>query len=135
MKIDVKATNLELTPSINIYIDEKVSSLERFINVAKDFKDGESAPVEAFVEIARISKHHRHGDVYRAEINMKVKGELYRAEHSDWDIRVAIDATKDLMERQLTDGKSKKQAINKRGARLIKKLRSISPMAWLTKEK
>ncbi|MBI3671784.1 ribosome-associated translation inhibitor RaiA [Candidatus Azambacteria bacterium] len=135
MRIDIKATNLELTPSISAYINEKVGSLEKFINVSEDFKSGESAPVEAFVEIARTTKHHKHGDVYRAEINLKIKGELLRAEHSDWDMRVALDAAKDLMERQLTEGKSKKQTVDKKGARLMKRLMSISPMAWFTKEK
>lgn len=135
MRIDIKSTNLELTPSINTYINEKVGSLEKFINVSEDVKSGETAPVEAFVEVARTTKHHKHGDVLRAEINMKIKGELYRAEASDWDIRVALDTAKDIMERQLTEGKNKKQTQNKKGARLLKRLTSISPMAWFGKEK
>ncbi len=135
MKIDIKSTNLELTPAISTYINEKIGSLERFINISEDVKTGETAPVEAFVEIARTTKHHKHGDVLRAEINMKVKGELLRSEAKDRDIRVALDTAKDIMERQLTEGKSKKQTQSKKGARLLKRLTSISPMAWFGKEK
>jgi len=135
MKIDMKATNLELTPSIKTYIEEKVGGLERFINVSEEFKTGETAPVEAFVEIARTTKHHKHGDVLRAEIMIKVKGEMYRAEASDWDARVALDSAKDLMKIQLTEGKNKKQTRDKKGARLMKRLTSMSPLAWFNKEK
>ena len=135
MKIDIKATNLDLTPSIITYINEKVGSLEKFINISEDVKDGETHPVEAFVEIARTTKHHKHGDVLRAEINLKIKGELFRAEAKDWDIRVALDAAKDLMKIQLTEDKDKKQTQIKKGARRFKRLMSISPLAWFGKER
>ena len=135
MKIDIKATNLELTPSITTYINEKVGSLDKFINISDAGTDDGSAAVEAFVEVARTTKHHKHGDVLRAEINLKIKGKLYRTEARDWDIRVALDSAKDLMKMQITEGKNKKQAQRKKGARVLKRLMSISPMAWFNKEK
>ncbi len=133
MKIDIKATNLKLTPSIITYINNKIGGLEKFINV-KDSGEGTSA-VEAFVEIARTTKHHRHGDVFKAEINLKIKGEILRVDVKDWDVRVAIDQAKDLMERKLTEGKDKMQTKSKKGARILKRLMSLSPSAWFNKEK
>jgi len=134
MKIDIKSTNFELTPSITTYINEKVGSLKKFINVS-DNSDGGTAPVEAFVEVARTTNHHKNGDVYKAEINMKVKGELLRVDVSDWDVRVAIGSAKDLMERKIVEIKEEKGAKQRKGERTFKRLKSISPLAWFKKEK
>lgn len=136
MKIDIKATNMELTPSLNTYINEKVGALEKFVNVPMMHEDFQgTSPVEAFVEIAKTTKHHKHGDVFRAEINIKVLGELLRVEASEWDLRIAIDEAKNLMERQLSKFKKEKQVKFKKGAQTLKRLRSISPLAWFKKEK
>ncbi len=134
MKIDIKATNFELTPSIMTYIDEKVGSLEKFISVSIEGENG-TAPVEAFVEVARTTKHHKNGDIYKAEINMKVKGELLRVDVSEWDLRAAIDTAKDLMERKLVEEKEFKNTKKRKGERVFKRLKSISPLAWFKREK
>lgn len=86
MKINIKTKNLDLTPAINEYILEKIGSNARFL--PKYETEGETS---VSVEIARNTKHHRHGDVYYAEVNIYLPGKKLRAEHSDWDIRVAID--------------------------------------------
>lgn len=136
MKIDIKATNMELTPSLNTYINEKVGALEKFVNVPMMHEDFQgTSPVEAFVEIAKTTKHHKHGEVFRAEINIKILGELLRVEASEWDLRIAIDEARTLMERQLSKFKEGKKAEFKKGAQTLKRLRSISPLAWFRKEK
>lgn len=136
MKVDIKATNMELTPSLNTYINEKIGALERFINIPMMHEDYQgTSPVEAFVEIAKTTKHHKHGNVFKAEINIKVLGELLRTEANEWDMRIAIDEAKHLMERQLSKFKKEKQTKFKKGAQTLKRLRSISPLAWFRKEK
>ena len=136
MKVDIKATNMELTPSLNTYINEKIGALEKFINIPMMHEDYQgTSPVEAFVEIAKTTKHHKHGNVFKAEINIKVLGELLRAEANEWDMRIAIDEAKHLMERQLSKFKKEKQAKFKKGAQTLKRLRSISPLAWFKKER
>ncbi|MEK9154697.1 MAG: ribosome-associated translation inhibitor RaiA [Patescibacteria group bacterium] len=86
MKIIIKSAKLDLTPAISEYIEEKIGSLKRFLG--KFEKEGE---VRAEVEIARTTRHHRQGDVFYAEANIYLPKKKIRAEHSDWDIRVAID--------------------------------------------
>jgi len=134
MRIDIKATNFELTPSLRTYIEEKISSLDKFINVKDNTGEGETSPVEAFVEIAKTTQHHRHGEVFKAEINMKLQGELIRVDHHDWDARVALDAAKDTMERRLTEFKSSHMKRERRSQRFLKKLRTVSPLAWFNKK-
>jgi putative sigma-54 modulation protein len=93
MKISIKATNLDLTPSIVNYIEDKISSVEKFLE-----KFESKSEIEVFVEIARTTNHHRKGDVFRAEANMELPGRVLRADHEDWDVRVAIDNVKDKLQ-------------------------------------
>lgn len=137
MKIDIKSTQLEVTPSLAQFIEEKIGSLSRFIPAQKD-GGGEirSHPtVEAFVEIARTTKHHRHGDVFRAEVNVRMGGKIFRAQKQDWDIRAAIDGVREELKMELQKEKGISESKFKHGARILKRLRSISPLAWFRKEK
>lgn len=96
MKINIKATNLDLTPAIREYIEEKIGSLDRFL---KRFEV--KSEVEVFVEIARTTKHHRHGNVLYAEATVPIGKKILRAEHFDWDIRVAIDKVRDKLQQEI----------------------------------
>lgn len=131
MKINIKSTGLDLTPSLVAYIEEKVGSLDHFIS-DKGEHDGEMRShetVEAFVEVARTTKHHRQGEVFRAEINVKVGGKLFRTEEDEWDVRLAVDAARDEMKRELVKQKELRETKVKRGARSLRKSRSLSPLA------
>ncbi|MBI2604246.1 MAG: hypothetical protein HYW56_01765, partial [Candidatus Harrisonbacteria bacterium] len=60
----------------------------------------------ARVEIARTTKHHEKGAVYRAEVNLDLSSKnLARAEHEDWDIRVAVTEVKDKLRNILSKQK------------------------------
>jgi putative sigma-54 modulation protein len=103
MKINIKATNLDLTPSIVQYIEDKASSVEKFL---KKFE--EKSEIGVFFEIARTTKHHRKGEVFRAEANMELPGKVLRADHEDWNVRVAIDKVKDKLQAEIKKYKSVK---------------------------
>lgn len=138
MKIDIKTTNLTLTDSISQFVEEKIGSLEKFI--PEPLREGESAdgrhmPVEAYVEIARTTNHHRQGEVYRAEVNLRIAGNVLRAEKEEWDIRVAVDAVREELRAMLEKQKGVYDAKVKKGARTLKRLTSISPLAWFRKER
>lgn len=137
MKINIKGVNLELTPAINTYIEDRINGLEKFISGddLKQWDEKNQAAVEADVEIARTTNHHRQGDVYRAEVNIKVPGRIIRAEAEEWDMRVAIDRVKDQLQIELKKYKNKQETGYRDGSRLLKGLMSISPLAWFKKEK
>lgn len=137
MKINIKGVNLELTPAINTYIEDRINGLEKFISGddLKQWDEKNQAAVEADVEIARTTNHHRQGDVYRAEVNIKVPGRIIRAEAEEWDMRVAIDKVKDQLQIELKKYKNKQETGYRDGSRLLKGLMSISPLAWFKKEK
>lgn len=109
MLIDIKAIDLELTPAIREYIETKIGSLSRFL---KRFEA--ESEVKIFVEIARTTKHHKSGNVFCADANFSIGKKLLRAEHSDWDIRVAIDKVKDKLQQEIKKYKEIKMTDYKR---------------------
>ena len=96
MKLDIKATNLDLTPAIREYVEIKIGSLGRFL---KRFELENE--IKVFVEIARTTRHHRSGNVFCAEASFSIGKKLLRAEYSDWDIRLAINKVKDKLQREI----------------------------------
>ncbi len=102
MRIDIKAANLELTPAIREYVETKIGSLSRFL---KRFE--EENEVKVFVEIARTTRHHKSGDVFCAEASFNLGKRLLMAEHTDWDIRIAIDKVKDRLQQEIKKYKEK----------------------------
>ncbi len=101
MKITIKATNLDLTPAIKEYVDEKVGTLAKFV---KRY-EAEGGELTAVVEIARTTHHHHKGDVFMGEINLSLPGVLLRAVDEDSDVRVAINKARNKMKSELNKQK------------------------------
>jgi len=108
MKIIVQATNFKLVEALSDFIDGKMGDLERSLGRA----DSES--VEARVEVGKPSGHHKKGDVFYAEVNLKMPGRLLRATSESWDLRIAITEVKDELQRQIRKYKEKMVAKTRR---------------------
>ncbi len=87
---------MDLTPSIKEYIEIKIGSLNHFL---KRFENQGEIKIE--VEIARITNHHRHGEIFYAEANLHMPKKILRAEYSDIDIHAAIDKVKDKLHQEI----------------------------------
>jgi putative sigma-54 modulation protein len=113
MKINIKATGIELTPAIAEYVNKKVSSLEKYIN---------NEDVVAQVEVGKSTKHHKSGEVFKAEVHIIGGGlDLYTvAEQAD--LYAAIDVVKDEIVAKLMHHKGKRFALARRGAQAIKNM-------------
>ncbi len=98
MKINIKATDLELTAPLKEYIEEKIGGLNKFLSRLEDEKESDFT---AWVEVARTTRHHHKGDVYRAECDLKLPGKMLRAEDENFDVRVAIDAVRDKLQKEV----------------------------------
>ncbi len=132
MQIIIKGTNLDLTDSLKQHINEKIGGVKKFFPV--DEKGGAGSPAIARVEVGLISTHHKSGKIFRAEVNLVHLKNFIRAEAESDDLYHAIDMARAKLERELV-GLNKGGASKKHRAALIwKKLRSISPMAWLKNE-
>ena len=116
MRLNIKATHLELTPSIKQRIEGICAKLEKIVAV-----DGEDA-VKCAVEIEKITEHHHKGNIFRAEINMTILGAYVRAVAEGETIFSALDDAHDEIKREITHGKEKRHsAVRRTGARLRRK--------------
>ena len=103
MKVTIKATNIDLTPELKRVIEEKIATLDKFIPHI-------NTPVEAFVEVAIETRHHKKGKIYYAEANIKVPREIIRSEAREENIYKAINTVKDELQVLLKKYK-KRQAV------------------------
>lgn len=112
----IKATNIDLTTAIVSYVESKLSKeiLGKFSGHGKIF--------DVNVEIGKTTKHHVNGEIFRAEINVSVKGKVLRAVSDKEDLYSAIDDVHDEIVEVLRDSKERKDALWRRGARKIKEM-------------
>ncbi len=109
MKIIIKSTNLDLTPSLSTYIEDKLGDLARLV---KKFDSEGSADMR--VEVARTTRHHHKGEVFMAEINFHLGGRTLRISENGEDIRKAIDAAKHKLQIEIKKFKSKSDPVRKK---------------------
>lgn len=102
MKINTKATKLDLTPALAEYIETKIGSLSGPLK-----KWEPEGVVEAWVEVARTTKHHKKGDVFAAECSIRLPGGILRARHEDWNVRRAIDEVRKELRLEINKFKEK----------------------------
>ncbi len=115
ININIKSTNFDMTPDIEAYIKNKMTSVEKFMHPT------ENEEILMEVEMDR-STHHKKGDVHRAEVNVTWKGRLYRAEQSEADPRMAVDSIRTQLEKQIRRSKSKRFELFEKGSRIIKRI-------------
>jgi ribosomal subunit interface protein len=96
MQLTIKTRDLDLTPALKEWIDEKIGSLDKFMT-----RFEEQGDVLCEVEVSRASKHHHKGDVFYAEAQIMLPGRRIRATHQDFDARVALDKVRDTLHREI----------------------------------
>ena len=116
MKTIIKATNLELTLRLKKAIDEKIGVLDKLMPHIK-------TPITAYIEVALETRHHQKGEIYYAEANIKVLGEIIRVEARAENIFKAISALRDELQELLKKYKKKRIAKRERAARDLKEKR------------
>jgi putative sigma-54 modulation protein len=110
MRITIKATALDLTPALKAYTERKLGTAGKLLRFFE--KDAEA---ELRVEIARITRHHRHGPVFMAEANLRLPGKMLRASENDVDVRAAIDKVENKLKLEIEKYKAKKFELPRRG--------------------
>jgi len=102
MNIIIKATNIELTDSLEQWVKTRLEPL------AKLEKTLQEKDVEIWVEIGKTSKHHRKGDIFRAEAQLRLPGKSIRAEAVTNNLRKSINEIRDKLQREIKQYKEKK---------------------------
>lgn len=113
MNINIKATNIELTDAIRDYVEKKVQSLEKFLN---------NDNVQVQVEVAKTTNHHKNGEVYKAEFDIRANGKKFFTVAESEDLYSAVDMARESMISELTHNKDRERTLYKRGAISVKKM-------------
>lgn len=130
MNIIIKGTNLELHEDLKNYVNEKIGGLAKFI----DNDNADTSGVTARVELAKTTQHHQQGDIYKAEVNLQLPKKMLRNVVESDDIYKSIDDVKDELKIMINEYKGARTSKIRRGARMIKKLKNLSPLAWARNE-
>lgn len=97
MKINIKATNLDLTAAIKESVQEKIGSLEKYLNNI----------LQANVEVGKTSNKQKKGDIFFCEVNLSVPGTLLRFRHEFGNLQKAIGEAKKGIQREIIKYKEK----------------------------
>jgi len=98
MQVSIYARKMELTPRLEEYVERKVGKLDRYLPSIDD------ARVELKTENTRDAD-----DSQVAQLTIRVRGAILRAEERTNDIFASIDAVLDKMYRQIGRYKGKRQ--------------------------
>jgi putative sigma-54 modulation protein len=115
MNLNIKTTNISLTPAIKDYFEKKLMSLDKLVDFDRD-----NVLIQA--ELGKTSQHHHKGDFFRAEVNLRVSGNNYRAVSEKEDLYAAIDEVKDILTGEVKHGKQKRMSLVRRGAQKVKNI-------------
>ncbi|MDO8569514.1 MAG: ribosome-associated translation inhibitor RaiA [bacterium] len=116
MKINIKATGIELTQAISDYVYKRISSIEKYLDKKS------SSNIIAQVEVGRSTRHHKTGNIFRAEVHITgVSVDLYAVSELE-DLYAAIDAVKDEIVHNVVQLKGKRETLARRGAGMMKNI-------------
>ena len=97
MQLTVSGKNLEITDALREYVEKKIGRLDRYLPAITD------ARVELTVENTRAAK-----DRQVAQVTLRTKHAILRAEEASSDMFASIDAVVEKMQRQVDHFKGKR---------------------------
>ena len=106
MRLQVKGKNMEVSPSIRMYAEEKIGKLSRQL----------ADPTSVEVELA-VEKNPSIAASHVAEATIWTKGPTLRARESSSDMKASIDQLVDKLERQVKRYREKRREEPRRQAR------------------
>ena len=114
--LNIKATHLDLSDEIRNYVESRIDSLDKFIDVT------ENDTTIFNVEVGKTTTAQNTGDIFRAEINLSAHGKTYRSEATKDHLFAAMDVATQELENQLLHHKTKRNTMFRRGAQKIKNI-------------
>jgi len=91
MEIVVRGKNVNVTERVQEYVEKKVGKLERYLPIIDE------ARMELSQEDTRSAQHRMI-----AQLTVRSRGKVLRAEERDQDVFAAIDLVAEKMQRQIT---------------------------------
>jgi ribosomal subunit interface protein len=115
MKIIIKTKNLELTDGLQVFVDKKIGSIKKYINILKeDTPEKGKTLAEVFVELKKETKHHRKGNIFLVKAMINLPGRIITVSSKADDIFEAIIDAKDELKTEIKKYKFKNSEKNLR---------------------
>lgn len=111
--INFKFTNTETDSELQELLEQKLTSLNKYLGTETD--------VKCDAEFEKVAPSES-GPVFRAEVNLFFAGDLYRAESTCESFSEAIDEVRDELDKELRRKNKKNNTLLRKGGRKIKQL-------------
>ena len=97
MRVDIKATNMDLTEAIKSYVSEKLGGLDKYFDNIQQID----------VEVGKTTNHHNKGEIFFCEVNVSVPRTLLRYREETDDMYKAVNTCKKGVQQKLKEYKEK----------------------------
>lgn len=114
MRTTIKATNITHTNAIDSYLLKKLRELERVLEPKEKSE-------LARIEIGELTKRHKSGEIFFAEITFHVKKKDFRATAKGATLYEAIDAMQAMIVREVKRHHELMRSESKKGSRELKR--------------
>lgn len=111
--ISIVCKDFELTDSIKIYVQEKMSSLNKFFNI-------ESDSIIFKIKLGKTTNKQSHGKIFFIDVGIKTPKKNFGCYEESEDIYVAVDRVKDELSRSIIQFKNKVISTSRREDKKIK---------------
>ena len=121
MKIIIKTKNLDLTADLKNFIEEKIGSVKKFIDILKQDTDEKMKTLaEVFVEVEKETTHHKKGKVFMVKAQVSLPGKSLAVRSGADDLFKAVIGAKDELKMEIEKYKFKKTEKRRREQRKSK---------------
>ncbi len=119
MEIVVRGRNVNVTERVQEYVEKKIGKLERYLPIIDE------ARMELSQEDTRSAQHRMI-----AQLTVRSRGKILRAEERDQDLFAAIDLVAEKMQRQISRFKDRLYSRGQvRGAETVRVPEAVEPVA------
>jgi ribosomal subunit interface protein len=121
MNIIIKAKNLDLTEELQGFVENKIGSIKKFIDILKqDTPKKLKTLAEIFVELEKETEHHKKGKIFIVKTQVNLPGKSLTAWSKADDLFKAIIGAKDELKKEIEKYKFKNIDKNRRQQRKSK---------------
>lgn len=122
MKIILTTKNLDSTEGLQSFVEKKISSIQKFINILKqDTPEKGKTLAEIFVDVEKETEHHKKGKIFLVKTQVILPGKSLEAWYRADDLFKAIVGAKNELKMEIEKYKFKKIDKNRRQERKSKR--------------
>lgn len=105
--LTIVCKDFELTSAIKLYIEEKMSSLYKYLGTEED-------ETSFNFRLGKTSNHHNNGKIYYSEVSIHTPEKNHGGRVEADDIYVAIDLLKDELSNNIKHSRDRSRTIDRK---------------------